>query len=95
MTQSLSKAIAVVKRNMDWKRDYFPFESICNCSTDNKGCIISSVSNADQKKVYTDHWQSAWQHMSKKPGNILQNTTRTFMLPFIKMLTGNLRVTKL
>lgn len=54
--------------------------------------IISSVSDADQKKVYTDHWQSAWQHMSKNPGNILQNTTRTFMPPFIKMLTGNLEL---
>lgn len=92
MRESLSKEIAVVKRNMDWKRDYFPFESICNCSIDNKGHIIFSVSDADQKKVYTNHWQSTWQHMSKNLGNILQNTTRTFMLPFIKMLTGNLEL---
>lgn len=77
---------------MDWKRAYFPFESICNCSRDNKGHIISSVSDADHKKVYTDHWQSTWKHMSKNPGNILQNTTRTFMLPFIKILTGNLEL---
>lgn len=77
---------------MDWKRDYLPFESIHNCSTHNKGHIISSVSDADQKKVYIDHWQSTWKHMSKNPGNILQNTTRTFMLPFIKILTGNLEL---
>lgn len=54
--------------------------------------IVSSVSAADQKKVYIDHWQSARQHMSKNLGNILQNTTRTFMLPFLKMLTGNIEL---
>lgn len=92
MRQILSKAIAVIKRDMDYKKDYFPLESTCNCSTDNKRHIISSVSDADQKKAYTALGQSAWQYVSKNLGNILKNTIRTFTLRFIKMPIGNLEL---
>lgn len=92
MRQILSKAIAVIKRDMDYKKDYFRLESTCNCSTDNKGHITSSVSDADHKKGQTDHCQSAWQYTSKNFGNILKNAMRTFMLTFIKMSIGNLEL---